>query len=328
MRLKSFSGATVEDAMRQVREALGDEAVIISTYEGKRGRGAVVVAARDNPAGDKVLADAIAAPQPSADALLAALEFHGVPAALAKQIRDAAPAATGDDPVLTLAAAFNAGFAFEQVAEIPTRPLMLVGSPGAGKTVVAAKIAARAVLAGAKVHVFTTDTVRAGGIAQLSAFTDILKTPLKRIGTPTELSDALAEIQGRAVAVIDSPGTGAFQGPEMADLKRFLMSADIEPILVLSAAGQPEEAAEAAKEFAALGVKRTIVTQVDVVRRMGGTLAAAAAGGFAFGAVSVSPFIAQGLGTLNPVSLARLILRDVPPATAVAAKASGVERAA
>ena len=320
MRLKSFTAATVDEAMRQVREALGDDAVIISTYEGKRGRGAVVVAARDNPADDKALADSVAA-QPS-DALSRALDFHGIPPELAKRIRDAAPAAAADDPVLGLAAALDATFTFDPVTEVPAKPVLLIGAPGVGKTVVAAKLAARAVLAGAKVHVITTDTVRAGGVAQLSAFTDILKAPLKRAGSPAELNDALAEVVGRAVAVIDSPGTGPFQGPEMTDLRRFIEAADIEPVLVLSAAGQPAEAAEAGREFAALGVKRAIVTQVDVVKRLGGALAAAHAGGFAFGGVSVSPYIAQGLGTLNPVSLARLVLRDGTAAAAVAPKAS------
>src|SRR2546427_6501324 len=106
MRLKSFTAATVDDAMRQVREALGDDGVIVPTYEGKRGRGAVVVAARDDPAGDKALAATIA--QPAADPFNGALDFHGVPAELAKRLRDAlaapaaAPAST-EDPVLGLA---------------------------------------------------------------------------------------------------------------------------------------------------------------------------------------------------------------------------------
>ena len=55
---------------------------------------------------------------------------------------------------------------------------MLVGLPGAGKTVTTAKLATKAVMSGAKINVITTDRVRAGGVQQLEAFTDILKLDL------------------------------------------------------------------------------------------------------------------------------------------------------
>ncbi len=71
----------------------------------------------------------------------------------------------------------------------------------------------------------------------------------------------------------------------------------------------PIECGESAAAFAAIGVKRMIVTRLDISRRLGGILAAAEQG-MSFAGVSVSPFVAQGVGTLNPVSLARLVLRD------------------
>ena len=49
MQLRSFTAQTMDEAMAQVRQALGDDAVIVSSYTGKRGRGVVVVAARDDP---------------------------------------------------------------------------------------------------------------------------------------------------------------------------------------------------------------------------------------------------------------------------------------
>ena len=49
-----------------------------------------------------------------------------------------------------------------------------------------------------------------------------------------------------------------------------------------------------------------------MTRRFGGLLAAAAAGQMAFADVGISPFVADGLAAINPVSLARLLLRRPP----------------
>ena len=42
----------MEEAIALVRAELGDEAIIVSTYGGRRGRGVVVNAVLDNPAAD------------------------------------------------------------------------------------------------------------------------------------------------------------------------------------------------------------------------------------------------------------------------------------
>ncbi len=307
MRLRSFTASTMDEAMTQVRQALGDNAVIVSSYTGKRGRGVVVVAAKDDPAADKKLAEIAEAQVPGT--LGEALAFHSVPAALARRIRSAAEGVPSDDPVLALAGAFDSLFAFEPLPVAPDHPVVLVGGPGTGKTVLAAKLATRAVLAGARAQMITTDTVRAGAVAQLAAFTDILKTKLERAGTPAELKAALAQADPNVVVVVDTPGTGAFQTNELSDLKAFLDASPVEAVLVQPAGLDANECGETAAAFAGIGVKRMIVTKLDVSRRLGGVLAAAEAG-MSFAGVCVSPFVAQGVGTLNPVSLARLVLRD------------------
>jgi flagellar biosynthesis protein FlhF len=318
MRFKSFSAPTMEEAIAQVRADLGDEAIIGSTYGGRRGRGVVVNAALDNPAADlefeKELARgdqaSEAAEEDSDGALSRVLEFHGLPSGLIRQcLRNAEDIASGDQ-VLSLASAVDALFNFQPLGKTSDRPVILVGAPGAGKTLMTAKIATRAVLAGLPVRVLTTDTVRAGAMTQLSAFTDILKTNLDTAATPTELRKKLSASENLGLTIIDSPGAGAFQAAEMADIHGFIDAVDAEPVFVLAAGGDPAEAAEAAQAFAALGAQRMIVTQVDLARRLGGVMAAANAASLAFAGVSISPFVAQGVGSLNPVSLARLLLRD------------------
>ena len=57
MRLRTFTAATLDDAIAQVRDELGEEAVIVSTYKSRRGRGAQVTAALDEPTDEQTFAD-------------------------------------------------------------------------------------------------------------------------------------------------------------------------------------------------------------------------------------------------------------------------------
>ena len=97
---------------------------------------------------------------------------------------------------------------------IPTgaheKPLMVVGEPGAGKTLTTAKLAARAVMNDLTPCVISFDTVRAGGIEQLAAFTTILKLPLIKVNSPEQLLEALRDHADADQIIIDSPGVNPF----------------------------------------------------------------------------------------------------------------------
>ena len=326
MRVKIFSAPTMAEAMQEVRERLGKDAIIISTHRGGRGRGVQITAAIEDPAPQAKAPEPAAAMIPDNDVVYRALLYHRTPGPLAELLAAAArstevePGASAD----ALARALDARFTFSPVPESCPRPIMVVGPPGAGKTVTVAKLAARAVIAGRAVHLVTTDTVRAGGVEQLAAFTRILEQPLAAADTPDQLRDALAGRDPDALCLIDSPGTNPFAEPEVADLMGFLSAAEPEIVLVMAAGSDALEAAEAAEVFAGLGARRSLFTRVDVARRLGGLLAAADAGGLSLCNVSVTPLVAEGLSTINPVSLARLLMRD--PGRPVARPAA--ERAA
>jgi flagellar biosynthesis protein FlhF len=86
------------------------------------------------------------------------------------------------------------------------------------------------------------------------------------------------------------------------------LAAGAEPVLVLSAACDATLLAEIAASFANLGVRRLIATHVDVSRRLGAVLAAADASRIALAQISVTPYLARGLGAMNAAVCARLIL--------------------
>ena len=300
MRLRSFTAPTMREAMGQVRDEMGPDAIIVATHRSERGRGVRVTAALDEPEEDRRLMAEAESPPAGADGAAArALAWHGAPDELAREL--------GGD----LLRGLSARFAFAELD--PRRPLMLVGPPGAGKTTSVAKLAARATLAGEAVVMVTTDTVRAGAIGQLEAFAGVLRQPLRCASNPEELEAAMlaARASGqRRRVLIDTPGANPFNDDEMGDLRRFLKASEAEAVLVLPAGGDARDAAEMAEAFAGLGCRKLIATRLDGARRYGSLLAAAAAGRLAFTEASCTPSVAQGFRRMSAASLARLLADD------------------
>jgi flagellar biosynthesis protein FlhF len=236
---------------------------------------------------------------------------------LARRLTLVAAASGADDAALALAAALDASLTFAALALHGQRPVMLIGPPGAGKSIACAKLAARQALSGRGARVVTCDTVRAGAVAQLSSFTDLLGIPLYVIDDAADFAEIAAD---GTPTVIDSPGTNPYNQPELDDLARFIAAANAETVLVLPAGGDAAETVDMALAFAQLGPRKLLATRLDAANRIGALLAAAEAAHLALAATSVSPFVGDGLHPINPLSLARLLLRapqaaaDVAPA--------------
>jgi len=316
MRLKTFSAPTTAEAMDLVRRDLGEDAIIVSTQPGGDGQSARVTAAmEDLDPIDAALPWREDIEEPAADAtaeVRQALAFHGTPALLSDRLTAAAGAFAESGALMALAGAFDTEFDFAPVSDATAlRRLILVGPPGAGKTISTAKLAARAAA------VITSDTRRAGGVEQLGAFTRLLGVELIEADGPAGLADAIGSVENGANVFIDTAGANPFSDTEMETLAALIQSADAEPVLVLAAGGDAQEGADMVSAFAELGANRLLATRLDVARRFGGLLAAADAPRLAFSDVSVTPHIADGLSPINPVSLARLIMphAEEPAAT-------------
>ncbi|MFN3076618.1 MAG: GTP-binding protein, partial [Alphaproteobacteria bacterium] len=185
MRLKCYTADSMAEAMQMIRDELGDDAIIISTQRGSGGKGVRITAALEMPIqeDDDVIQEVITGQIPSRtlDAVREALVFHGAPAVLIEKLLAAARPLDGHRPVDAVAAALDAAFNFAPLPERTSpRPFLLMGPPGAGKTVTVAKLAARSRLKGRSVSVISADTVRAGAVEQLAAFTRILDVELIR----------------------------------------------------------------------------------------------------------------------------------------------------
>jgi flagellar biosynthesis protein FlhF len=187
--------------------------------------------------------------------------------------------------------------------------IMLVGPPGIGKTLTIAKLATQLSMENTKCAVFTTDNQRAGGIEQLQAFTDILESPLYVTPTPEELSGTIQALPDDTHVLVDTAGCNPYNSAEMKQLKELATQKGIEPIMVLPAGGDSSETIDIVEAFAALPIKRLLVTRADTTRRFGSIVSAAAAHKLAFCHVSTSSSIVNSLDPMNSGTLAQLLLR-------------------
>jgi len=308
MRLKTFTAETMAAAMKLVRAELGADAVIVSSFETERG-GVEIVAAVEPSAMPNVnagLAPVSAESVDAIDALQDILDYHRVPAALLESLANAAGLLETDDTLLALAGALDAGFLFAPLGH-EARSLLLIGPPGAGKTVTAAKLAARARLAKRSVALITTDTLRTGAAEQFAGYAALLGIDPQVADTAEDLKDAISAAGDAALILIDSTGVNPFDGDDMARLGDFIAASGAEPLLVLPAGMDADEAADMARAFAALGATRLLTTRLDTARRLGGLLTAAKAADLRLCDVGIGPHLADGLSPLNPLALARLL---------------------
>lgn len=319
MRLKSFQANSMSEAMRLVKESLGDDAIIVSTKETPSGLVRITAAVEQINPDHEDIRNSLKKEETGFDEdtviemITTTLLNHRVPSSVSDRIISAAVLNTSGDPQKTLAAGLAKTFDFTELnTGKKNKPIILVGPPGAGKTLTTAKLAAQDVLDGKRPAIITTDIARAGGIEQLQAFLDIMSLTLIQAEDPKSLRTALDKASNASRIIVDTGGLNPFDPQEMKMLAKLIAVEDMVPTLVLPAGIDAEEAAEMAMTFEILGVKHFIPTRLDFARRLGGILSAAERAGMAFTEASHTPQVANGLIPITPQKLASLLMPHSP----------------
>mgnify|MGYP000219784374 CR=1 FL=1 len=199
-------------------------------------------------------------------------------------------------------------FKFEPLKFTQSKPILVLGMPGIGKTASIAKMATEAKYYGRKVNVITTDIKRAGGVEQLKNFCRLLEVEMKVARSPKQLMEALRGKENE-ITLIDSAGANPYDSRDVELLKDLLEAGDIEPIFVLQAGGDADEAVDLARNLKRLGVKRMIVTKVDSAKRFGGMLSAALENDLTFANFSATSNIGKGLEPMTPKAMTSQLLK-------------------
>lgn len=342
MKLRTFIASDMREALLQVRAELGAQAIIVSSQKAKGG-GVMVRAAVEESATE--VEDAAFAEKPLAmnagfettyrdglirrlrgetpaakqsarnfnrAELLQILRLHRAPDTLAHALAEAAEKSALSDMTLALASALDKRMKAAPIDVETAKAILLAGLNGAGKSAVAAKIAAHVRLSGRAVKLIATDIHGAGAIARLETFANHIDVPFAVTENAEELAKLIGECtKENILAIIDTAGFDPRNAKARNAFAALAKIAHVEAIGVVSATCDAEEAAGIAQSLVSLGAKRIVVTGLDISRKLGATLAAATQSA-SLAHVTRSAFVAGGLETLTPLSLARALIGHAP----------------
>ena len=322
MRMKLYSAGNRDDAVALMLGDMGSDAIILSEREAEGGyevraaveRATSVVA--PNFAQKVVPAPALQINR-YRERLQDILTWHGAPEGFSEVIATTGSRLVGaaSDPASGFSAALEGVIGFAPIAPTLSDPIMLVGPPGSGKTSTTAKLVRRAMAANAKASPLVADFDATAGAEQLAAYLQTNRQDIRSFHTPDELIASVVRKREEGVGVvIDTPPINPNDPEDLERLSDLINLLKVEPVLVISAEGHPLDLEESIRAYSRLGVKRCIVTKLDVVRRRGSVLFAIASAKINISHLALTPFIGGGLIPATPNRLARILLEDAPGA--------------
>mgnify|MGYP004593806337 FL=1 len=317
MKIKSFSAATSMEAMRLASEALGRDAVIISTETLEDGQVRITAALEEkeeisfNEDDELKLLDSRTVFDDSI--IRECLNYHSVldlvKERVLSRVRGISKSQKIFDDEKLLTACFKEMFKFSAPLNTPLKIKLFMGTSGSGKSTAIAKTATQAKLKNISACIISTDNVRAGANQQLEAFAQILDVDFMFCKNGRMLFDTVKEVENKyELVLIDTPGINPFIPEDVGKVGAFVEAVSADAILTMASGLNTYEAIEIAEVFTELGARYLMPTRMDLTRRIGSLLSVASCCELGFCSAGVSASIAKGLAEITPRSLARLIL--------------------
>jgi flagellar biosynthesis protein FlhF len=295
MQIKRFEAKNIQEALRQVKETLGPEAIILSTqtvkkssrpYVANPGSWIEVVAAIDPPGAAHEASD-IPNPIPFGfraiepkrspgtveDSYLQTILSSGLSPefvhGLVGEIKNLRKESRGR----SLDKAYQGILRWKIMEAVEVlepkmeemRVWAFVGPTGVGKTTTLAKLAAHFHLRfNKKITLVTIDTYRIGAIEQLKTYARILRLPFEIASDSETLKKIIDQHQNQDLLLIDTAGRNPYRGEQLEEMKTIL-SADprVENHLVVSATTKDADLSAIVEQFSALPIRSYIFTKID-----------------------------------------------------------------
>ncbi len=335
MRYKNFQAKTLAAARAQVRQDLGEDALIAATHDlGEEGYRIVCALEpkggqqAEQPQAEKPQAKQPQAEQPQAKRrnsmpprqaadLARALAWHQLPFEITEEILDlASDQRHRSDDEEALASALERVLRFQPLQTLwqneQQRRFLFFGPPGSGKTATCVKAAWIARSGGDQPTLISTDSLRTGGAEQLEMYAEKIACQFFHCRSSQRFQKLMEDKSSRNLLFIDAPGINPYAKEERAIIHSLTQHASIVPVLVMPTWIDIQAGIDLVNAFPVHNCKHLVITGEDIDRRLGRALAIARYASLNIAYVSPRPHIAQGLESLSARSLAERCLKDIP----------------
>lgn len=190
--------------------------------------------------------------------------------------------------------------------------IALAGATGVGKTTTIAKLAANFRLRDeVRVGLVTVDTYRIAAVEQLRTYAEIIDLPMRVVTGPGEMQQALDELSGLDLVLIDTAGRSPRDDLQIEELRHLLDAAAVDEVhLVLSLTAGVQSLRSSIEKFAPVRPSRLILTKLDEATGMGPLLSVASLPELPVSYLTTGQGVPDDIEPAGETRLARLILGD------------------
>ncbi len=316
MKLKTFIATNVPEAWEAIRRECGEDAVVVSSHRQETGGVKLVVATEDDTADTQIKNALYGLKVKQRLAYFSdVLAGQNLPPVLLERLTQNTLKTKGkiaEDALLTNALKETFSFA-PYPPEKQDKPIAFVGPAGTGKTLAVAKTAFWAKANRLRAVVITLDCHKAGGVAELSTITTLLKIPLTVLkGTDVLVETVKKNALTHDLVIIDTPAVNPAQVTELAlvaDMNRLCPT--LRTILTLPAGLSAPDADTIMKGFKTAGCSQLMVTKLNTYQSWSGILQAAIQNDFSLSAFGFSNAVTEPIDAATPDTLANY-LQGIP----------------
>lgn len=322
MQLRTFRQPTVREALRDAREALGPDALVVRTemvpasgLRGLLGIREVQITAAVDPDVSDARPPAEERRQPVTDteseALVAQLVASGLDRLMAESVVRGIPEPVrrGATPARLFRALVDEVTPMTASEDEFVRAEVFVGPPGVGKTTTIAKIAARERAGkGRSLAMIAADGFRAGAVEQLRTYADIIGSTFKVARSSDELDRALKS--ARNTVLVDTAGRSPKDGAVREHLAALSRHRGVRTHLVIAADTSLSTATRIFDSYAEVKPTRVVITKLDETESLAPLCGLLRERGIPISYITTGQRVPEDLERATPAVLASAILRE------------------